>query len=368
MHFRPLRKLLPVLLLAAACSGPVPSGRAALPLVMDIASGRATAERGVIDSRQGPLSAGDIYIAGSPAACRLLCADFLDCDVFDNVRGRSFSDDLKDFAGETFACIEDDVFSPYGELISAGDTATLRELAVRYALAALDDKCNVSQFDLDGNAAKTPAKLLILADPWMHEYGMFDVDTLFSLTSCPVNLVSPQSLMMDEVLGGSQKSFNIGIICDSIYVGKGIYPAIFRSKCRQFDIVGARCFEASVSGREGSLYEFLDKYIASGRSEALDAILVDDRALQYGAVESEILAARDLNREESMNYGKLIAPGLRVVRSSDLTMRWCYEVLRSGDLFTHKIALPQASFYSVRKNPVEGGAHFLLIPASNVQD
>lgn len=346
------------LVMVAACRQPVTPARDTIALVKDIAAGTYAQGREVVVAAARPSSSGEIFIAGSPEYSERLVAEFLECDIVYNTRGSAWSDGLKDFAGETFSCICDGTFSPYGSIHSSD---SLRELAVRLAIAALDTKCNVSVYDLDANATKAQAKVLILSDPWLLEYGKFDIDTLFAMTSCRVPVISPQELMLDAVFTGEHKAFNVGIICDSAFVGTGIYPRIFNSGANGHSIVGARCFEGA-----GSLYDFLDSYIAAGHTEPLDAILVDDLSLDQSDLESQLSAIRDFSLEESMLYGKYVSPRLEIINSGLLTMRKCYDILRGKDLFTHKIAMPLSRYYDVQRRPWSEDMQFLLIPRKDV--
>ena len=54
-----------------------------------------------------------------------------------------------------------------------------------------------------------------------------------------------------------------------------------------YALPSAKFFEASVSPDPGSLYRFLDAYIASGNNEPLDAIIVDDPRLDKEMMEEE---------------------------------------------------------------------------------
>ena len=346
------------LLTVVSCQQQVQHGRTTIPLVYDIANGTDASAK-VVMEHGTPTSDGEVFLAGSPMYTSLLAARFLECDMADNVRGRAWSDGLKDFAGETFSCITDVSFAPYASLSSGPDS--LRELAVRYAIAALDTHCNVSVYDLDGNASKASAKMLVLSDPWLYRYGKFDIDTLFTMTGRGIPVVSPQQLMLDAVLAGEKKSFNVGIICDSSYVGKGIYPEIFRAAAAEHNVVGARCTEGS-----GNLYGFLDTYIASGATDPLDAILIDDLSANLEELTAQVAAINSYSREESMKYGRYISRDLRIFNSGDLTMQKCYEILRSHNLFTHKIAQPMSRTYEVYPRPWASDMQFLLIPVDNV--
>ncbi len=347
--------MLAVLLAAVSCGPRQRSGREAISLVYDIVTGSDARGSRIMSEFGNPASGGEIYIAGSPIFTRPLAARFLECDIADNVRGRKWSDGLKDFAGETFCCMIDEAFPPYSRFASTPDS--LRELAVRYLLAALDTRCNVSIYDLDGNAEKSSAKIMVLSDPWLLRYGKFDIDTLQTLTGGTVPVISPQALMLEAVLAADTKSFNVGIICDSSCVSSGIYPELFRHACSKYDVVGAKCTVGS-----GSLYDFLDSYLLGGNARPLDAILLDDPAADMDAFEEQLKAIRDFSREEYMKYGRCVSQSLRLVSSSALTMEECYRILRSRSLFTHKIAQPVLKNYTVKLHPWGADMQFLLIP------
>lgn len=348
--------LLAVLCAAVSCHSHDDGAWHSVALAGSIAADQNCAERVLLSA---PVSSdGEIYIAGSPLQVRAAQEAFLSADSFDNARGRSWGDGLRDFAGETFSCIKDGVFSPYSKFIENGKEDALRELSVRYALAALDTLANVSIYDLEGNAPKTKAKMLVLADPWLCEYGKKDIDYLFSATGCKVPVISVQQALFDAALGGEVKSFNIGLICEPEYEGRGIYPAIFAERVKAHDVVGARFFESSAA----NLAEFLDIYAASGATAPLDAILIDSPSVDPASVAEELRAMKDFSREESMNYGKLVSDGMRIFSSSEEAIKSCYSVLRSENLFTHRIAQPQTRNYSVESTGTPEGVEFLLIP------
>lgn len=360
--------VLPLLLALLSCEPGVQSGRDTISLVKAIASDTGAPEHSMLASFHKVPASGDIYIVGAPGSCDLICRDFVSCDVHENARGREWSDGLKDFAGETFACVRDSENTPYSSLASQKGEDALRELAVRYAVSALSPKCSVSIYDLDGNHAKNPAKLIILADPWLLDKGKFDIDTLFTLTGCKVPVVSPQKLLLDAALGGDRKCFNCGILCDSLYLSGGVYPALFASEARSRDIVGARCFTAATPASGGVLGSFLDAYIEAGNSEPLDVLLIDDWSVNPESVQAELNAINDFSREEYLRYGKLLAGDFAVLNSSAITMSACYSLLRERSLFTHRIAQPDSVNYAVKPYPNASDMQFLLIPAENVQD
>ena len=361
-----LLPVMPLLLALLSCNPGSQSGRDPILLVKGIAADTSGEDHQLLASFSKVPASGDIYIVGSKRSCEMISRDFMACDVHENARGREWSDGLKDFAGETFASVCDDTFSPADSSSAAAEA--LRERAVRYALAALSSRCNVSVYDLDGNLMKNPAKLILLAEPGMLQNGKFDIDTLFTLTGCKVPVLSPQELLLDAALGGEKKHFNIGILCDSLYIRSGVYKALFEARAREHDIVGARCFTAATPLSGGPVKAFLDAYIEAGNSEPLEALLIDDWSVDQESVLQEIQEIRDFSREEYLLYGKLLAPTFTVFSSSAITMNTCYGLLRERSLFTHRIAQPAAVSYTVKPRPDAAGEQFLLIPSENVQD
>ena len=361
--------LLPILLFAASCSRPQSHSRDTIPYVKAIAGDETSPQFLSLASFAKVPSSGDIYIIGGEESCQRLGEAFAGCDVFENARGRDWSDGLKDFAGETFSLMCDKAFTPYSDYAAEEGTEALREACVRLSLSALSDKCNVSIYDLEGNQAKTPAKTIILSDPWLLCCGKFDVDTLFSLTSCAVPVLSPQDLMLSSIFAGDKKYFTVGVLCDSSYVGRGVYPKIFDSKAREHGIVGAHLFESAVDKEAPSLLgDFLARYAESGASAPLEALLVDDWSISGGRLAEELAVIRDYTKEESMLYGKLISPDFVLLSSSDITMRTCYDLLRRTSLFTHRIIQPQLKQYTVVPHLRGVDAPFLTIPSENVQN
>lgn len=363
------RNILILLAFLAASSCTVNEvGRDTIGFVKTIASDTDSPEHVMLAGFAKVPSSGDIYIVGTPEAFGMLSKEFVDCDVHENARGRIQSDGLKDFAGETFAGICDSAFTPYEVYSSEYGPEALRGLAVRYALAALSPSCNISIYDLDGNKPKNPAKMIILADPWLMYEGKFDIDTLFMLTGCKVPVISPTDLLLDAALGGEKKYFNTGLLCDSTHIASGVYPALFEYKAREKDIVGAHCFTAATPANVNALSAFLDAYMQAGNEAPLDAIMIDDWSVDIEAVNNELEAIRDFNREDYLLYGKLISPDFKLFCSSEITMEACYGLLRSRSLFTHRIAPPATAAYVVKSAPDTSDKPFLLIPSENVQD
>ena len=367
-----MRRLLSVCILLVplfvlSCRRTAPAGRDTIAFVRQSAAQESPVRKMIIDGAAAG-SAGNIYIIGRPEVCSMVSGAFATCDIFENARGQSWSDGLKDFAGEEFDCIADRAYFPYTVFLSSGDAEALREACVRLSAGSLDTRCNLSVYDLDGNGEKVPAKMIILAEPVFAEYGKFDVDTLFSLCSCKVPVLSPEDLVFDAAFGGEKKYFNLGVLCDSLYSATGLYRSLFDYKVKEHDMVGARFFEAASCG-EGSLTAFLSAYAESGRTEPLDALLVTDWSVSLDDLKAELKLVRDYKREESMLYRKLLADDFVILSAPEATMSACYRILREHSLFTHKIAQPSVREYTaIHRTGGEEENQFLLIPSENVQN
>ena len=353
--------------LCASCARPAPPGKDTIEFVKNIASNTESPEYQLLNGFSKIPVYGNVCIIGPEESNAKLCADFIGCDLFENARGRKWSDGLRDFAGEFFSCMDDATFTPYGKYAEELGTQALREAGVRLALAALSDRCSVSMYDPDGNRSKTPGKAIILSDPWLRQYGKFDIDTLFALTSCAVPVISPQDLMFDAVFAGGQKRLNIGLLCDSCNLVSGIYGEIYAEKIAEHGISGSHLFQAADNAGDFSLSAFLDAYLDSGGSAPLEALLVDCLSPDLAAMNAELEAMRDFSREEYMRYGKLVSPSFVILDSSVLTREYCYALLREKNLFTHRIAQPVFDKYEVIPYKGDGPA-FLLIPSGNVQN
>ena len=171
--------------------------RPTIEYVEEIMNGTRERERSVLESSARPSPSSDISIIGNSAFC-FAYADFLaDYDERDNVSGAHSPDGLPDFAGESFVCIAED--SSSAARIRVSDTLGLRRDAVMSMLCALDTVVHITPYDLEGSGRKPSSKLVVLADPCLAEFGLFDMDTLKRATGNSVPLVSTFDLMLAEL-------------------------------------------------------------------------------------------------------------------------------------------------------------------------
>ena len=358
--------LLLLVLLPVACRREVVETRPTIPLVREILAEKSGPRMALLrDRRPQPLS--DITIIGGEFACDLLAEQLSFRDVRDNVDARRVPDGLPDFAGETFACIEDS--RHYAEWVKTGESEELRRQTVLRVLCALDTVVHISPYDLDGLAVKPFTKMIILADPFLMEYGGFDVDTLFRSSGCKIPVVSPMESMIDRAFAqGGRWDLSVGILCDPQFDSTGIYERIFARKAAEIGTMGATCVAYGMAPGDSVLHRFLNRYLAEGNTRPLDAILIDNLSVDPEAMKTELAEIVSVMNESSMTLGRQVSRGFFFLNALDEVSDRCYAFLRDNNLFTHNIAKPQVSIYKpVRKPEAEDGS-IILIPGSYVQN
>lgn len=358
--------LLALLTLPAACRRQVVETRPTIPLVREILADKNGPGMQLLRDLR-PMPASDIAVIGSDFACDRLAEQFCFRDLQDNVDARFVADGLPDFAGETFECIGDSL--DYQSFVSSGQTEELRRQTVMRVLAALDTVVHISPYDLDGLASKASAKMVILADPFLTEYGGFDVDTLLSTAGCSVPVVRPVELMIDRAFEeGGRWDLSVGIICDPRLDGSGIYEKIFARKAAERGAKGATCVAFGMADRDSLLHRFLRRYRDAGNARPLDAILIDDLSVQPDSLKLELAEIVSVMNESSMTYGRLVSRNFVFLNTFDAVAERCYSFLRENNLFTHNIAQPQVSIYRPVRKPESDDESIILIPGSYVQN
>lgn len=364
---RASRWLLPLLLLLpVACERQEEEGRPTIPLVREILATRTSPWAQMLHTLE-PRPVYDIALIGSESACERLAEQLTFRDSQDNVDARFAGDGLPDFAGETFACLEDTV--SYAAILARDGEETLRTQTVLRVLSALDTLVHISPYDLEGLATKQRSKLVILTDPYLAEYGGFDVDTLLRSTGCRVPVVNPFELMLDQAFQEvGSNDITVGVLCEPEYAASGIYERIFARKAAEAGLSGASCVVGGVERRDSVLFTFLHDYRESGHEKPLDVILVDHLSLQPDELKMELAEIVSVMNESSMTYGRLVSRGFFFLNAYEQTSGFCHGFLRQYNLFTHNIANPRVSVYRTVEHPDAENTSIFLIPGSYVQN
>ena len=162
---------LAIFLAPAGCGRRVESAPEMLGLVEDLLSDPSPSLQ--MMARLAGKASGPVVIVGDPKQSLLLSEKMMLCDDFDNVDARRVEDGLPDFSGEEIVTILDFVNAPYDSVPDTEEGRTsLREIAVRNALAALDTTIR--------------CKFLIICSPVLAENGGDDVSEFFEKLGCDV--------------------------------------------------------------------------------------------------------------------------------------------------------------------------------------
>ena len=362
-----------LLILSAAsamwgCDRYVGPSRQTVPYVESVLAGSDRHTLGLLAASRVPLPSGSIVFIGNSADCNAFAEGFAACDERDNVDARPFPDGLADFAGETLVCISDDY------TVDFADTAAcraFRERTVRKVVAALDTLAHVSPFDLEGLIRKPAAKLVILGDLEMCEYGGFDVDTLLRSTSCDIPVVHPVDHMFGTLFdSGRGRAMNIGVIADVDGVADSLryVSAFMRHAARRGLSEDSRCFVFPSAAEGDSLLHRLVLSYARENRRPLDAVVVDDYGLDVDSLKSELADMISVMSESSMTYGRFLARDFVLMDVFGEVCSACHSILRERNLFTHDISQVQTVSYTPVDLPDSDDGSILLIPVSYVQN
>lgn len=315
---------------------------------------------------------GEILMIGSERECSILADVFAGIDVRDNVDGSYNPDGLPDFAGETISCIVDTTGRPEKYMLAPDAESDVsmpfRKFILNGFLNALDTVCHVTPYDLDGIGRKRPAKMIICADPLLDLLAGHDVDTLFSVLGSKVHVISP----VEEISGAI---FNSGAGHDVIAVMDSKLPA-GTSLCQKAfmryagalapDGTDVCCF-ASRDSSGNQLTALLDDYADSGRSRPINVLAVTDARADIQRLKSEYAALLSVLNEDSVRYSQFLSEDFRIIGGVQSTVARCYDLLRSDNLFSHRIARPQIIVYYCHPDPQDNDVSF-LVPAPYVQN
>lgn len=335
------------LALLSGCRGPQVVSRAPIRYVDSIVANTHIREHLALSATSGAVVNGDIAIFDTPERCLLLSEAFMEADFYDNLDGKRVSDGLPDFAGERIASLMDDRYAPYSQYIG-GSEDRLRELAVRGFVAAADTICSMAAFDKESRSQKPMAKAVVLSSPYMAAYGRFDVDTLARSFSSGIQIFSPVTSMISDVLENCQAPVNVAVLASADVAGSGAYQSVFAEMIQGRGDTLSRCQVFSVPEADSSSLDVFRSVLDSCKAAGLNhvnALLVDD----YSCLVSELEALRDglmgSDAEADVVRRQVLAKGFYIVDPRISVVSDCYRTFRKRNIFTHNIAYPVASAY-----------------------
>ncbi len=351
--------------LFAACKPQQAPPRPAVAFVESVASDTSGLGRLAAGAGHGSLH-GSIALIGEPREGILLSRRFVSADQLDNIDGVSVRDSLPDFAGESFDVILDALNAPYSHFFSDGTDAadrvdSLRTAAVQNALFAWDSTCFRTS-DLESVMIKSRAKVLVFTSALQAQYGLFDVDTLQQLTGGVSHLISPVNAMLEEAFASGARNL-------AVWTGRDVrasqaWQAVFEREKADGASLAVITPESALDART-EFRDVLRQYRSTGRM--LDALLIDSYSVNLPSIFSELEMIRRGGTEEDAALGRMLSAQFRIEDAGSSAIRATYALLRSRNLFTHRIARPYARFFETVED-AEGGAALVEVGASYAQN
>ena len=289
---------------------------------------------------------GSITVFGPSAETFWLSEKFLTCDVFDNVDGRSLPDGLPDFAGETVAVVPDLANEPYSGYLRISNDEFLKEAAVRSFFALIDTTALVSQYDRNLGERKAGAKVVVLSSSYLSAFGYYDINSLLKFSKRDIHVISPVHSMLRLAFARHGADMNIAVWASENIVNDGVYPAVKTSLSIDYPGFDFGVFSPAQGEIEDRIFSFLRMYKESGKTEALDAVLVDEMPLSASVLNSALVNLWDNVDDSLIVYKSLISEDFEFIDAATAVIYECEKAMRAANLFTHRIAYPKAEFYA----------------------
>lgn len=340
------------LILGVSCSQNQYSGLPAVADVEEILSSPNGSQYRLLASFDSESASGDIVAIGEPVKTARLVEHFITADFCDNVSGAPVPDYLPDFAGECIASILDIANEGYDSLFMAGQGVLIRSMAVRSVMAALDTACCLAPYDNEFRSYRPAAKAIVLSSPYMDICGRFDLDTLFRSTGADIPVIYPVRSAFARILSGARSPLNIAIIPDASVSDPAIYLSIFKDFTNLKEYASSTCIPINPL-RTGKDYfrDFIASYAASGETDRIDAVLIDDDSIDIDALQASYRSILETQSEENLEFRKYLSRDMRFVYALDCAAMECHSVFRARNIFTHYIAYPKASAYITKNLP-----------------
>ena len=348
-------------LLLAACHERQVPVRDTIPYVKQLAVDTA-GTYSLLESYRSAGTAGSIAVIGEPEAALQLATRLLAADEVDNIDGKARPDRLPDFAGESFDILMDQYNAPYTRM-AASSPDSLREIAVRNAVMSIDSVAYSNALDPMSRLRKSRAKVFVLANSLLAEYGQFDIDTLFKMAGREALILTPVESMLETAAKAG---------CRSVAVWA---PQEARSAYEHAALAYPN-MEVTVVSTTGNgmlrpaFRDMLRIFRSLKPKETLDAVLLDS----FTADMDELIAEQEhIHRqitEEDMAFDRILTPHFQFIEPNACLTSALYRLLRERNLFTHDIAYPSVRYYQTEENrdgeyvPVEVSAEYISAHAN----
>lgn len=331
------------ILSVVSCGNKQEETRDTIRLVSDISQGSGR-EHKILSGYKTDVANGTIAIIDEPARAIKLSKVFAVSDKVDNVTAAPYKDGLPDFAGEHIACFRDNANEGYSQYVSDKNFILLREITLCNAIHAMDTAYFVRAFSDIASIHRDGAKVIVLSSPYAAAYGMHDINRLMERTACPIPVIFPAAEVVKKAVADQRK--NVAVICSEEAASQGIYSAVFSEFVPAEKVPFTVCYTPE-GAKKDIVKGLLDRYIASGNRNKIDAIIIDDLALETAdEVAKAIMIIRADKTEENHRYGKLLDSGLKIYSTAGEAVDFTIREMRQKNIFSHKIAKPEISEYS----------------------
>ena len=313
---------------------------------------------------------GSIAVIGEPEDAVRLASNLMEADLVDNIDGRARPDRLPDFAGESFDIFLDLYNAPYLRM-AASSPDSLREVAVRNVVMAVDSVAYSNASDARSRLSKTRAKVFVLANSLLAGYGQFDIDTLFKMAGrVPVVLTSVEATLQEAARSG-YKSVAVWAPAEA----RSAYETAAKALTPKMEVT-----VVSTTGNgilRPAFRDMLRIYRSQKPGSNLDAVILDSFTADLEELEAEKERIHHQITEEDMAFDRILMPHFRFIEPNAATTGALYRLLREKNLFTHDIAYPTIRYYQTEENlegefvPVEVSAAYLSAqsqPETHVPD
>ena len=352
--------LVAFLLLASCHERQVPV-RDTIPYVKQLAVDTA-GTYSLLESYRSAGTAGSIAVIGEPEAAWQLATRLLVADEVDNIDGKPRPDRLPDFAGESFDILMDQYNAPYTRM-AASSPDSLREIAVRNAVMSIDSVAYSNALDPMSRLRKSRAKVFVLANSLLAEYGQFDIDTLFKMAGREALILTPVETMLETAAKAG---------CRSVAVWA---PQEARSAYEHAALAYPK-MEVTVVSTTGNgmlrpaFRDMLRIFRSLKPKETLDAVLLDSFTADMDELAAEQEHIHRQITEEDMAFDRILTPHFQFIEPNACLTSALYRLLRERNLFTHDIAYPSVRYYQTEENrdgeyvPVEVSAEYISAHAN----
>ena len=349
--------VLALLLALVSCQERPTVVRDTIPYVKEIAVDTA-GTFSLISTYRAAGTKGSIAVIGEPEAAARLATFLLEADEVDNIDGKAKPDRLPDFAGESFNVLMDLYNAPYVRM-AASSPDSLREVCVRNAVFAIDTVAYSNALDPHSRLSSTRAKVFVLANSLLSEYGRFDVDTLFKMAGREALILTPVEAMLQAAANAGCKSVAVWAPAEA----RSAYENIAKVLTPQMDVT-----VVSTTGNgllRPAFRDMLRIYRQLKPKGNLDAVLLDSFTADLEELYAEKEHIHRQITEEDMAFDRILTPHFRFIEPNACLTDALYRLLREKNLFTHDISYPSVRYYETEENrdgefvPVEVSAAYL---------